>query len=519
MMNSNNHRKSKRISGVNSRIMLIGIDGATWDLIDPLILQGKMPNFAKLKSTGIYGVLQSLPSLVSPRIWTSIATGKVPEKHGVTGFFATANDVKTATIWDIVDSHHGEVGLLGMMPTWPPRALRGFVVPGWMARDSTTYPENLRFIKELEIDEKNEQNRRIGKYFDYILAAIRHGISFHTLTYGFFTVLYEKLFSPSYIKLAYRKRLIKFYLQKELLRWLLERNNPNLTVVLFDLIDSVSHKYWKYMEPEGFSSISRRDVHKYQDVIPRCYMEVDKAIGEILDRKDKSTTVILVSDHGFEANHSDDSKELKTLAKVDQLIKRLSLPAKVDGFSIGQHFTLCARKQTMESKFSIDEAFEKLNSVSILKKKEQIFRVNRIDPYTLFIKLKRNPSKDDQVIIANNSYKATEILQFAKAGIMSGTHNAEGIILIFGKGVKKGYCLQKANVLDVTPTMLYFLGIPVAEDMDGEVLTEALRPEYLEAFPIQYVSTYGSGKSQDAYGPLPGEDILKKKLRGLGYID
>ena len=508
-----------RVTGIFDRqIAFIGIDGATWERMEPLIAQGKLPNTATLMEQGAHGVLRSLPSLVSPRIWTSIATGKVPEKHGVTGFFATAHDVKAARIWDIVERYGGSIGLLGMIPTWPPRPVKGFMIPGWMARDSETYPADLRFIKELEIGEKNERRRRFAEYFKLSLSALQHGIRVPTLAYALCLILYDKLFAPPHLELIYRKRLIKFWLQADLLCWLLERNNLVFAGVRFDLIDSISHRYWKYMEPQGFASVSRENVHRYGNVIPRGYMEVDKAIGRILERLDKDTTVIVVSDHGFQANLSKGSGATAAV-KIEPLIQRLSLPTNIDGFSVGRSFTVNTRRTTREAERTMDEAFEKLKTVSILGTQEPIFRVSRIDPYTLHLKLKRIPGKDDQLMIAGTAYKAHEILQLRDSSVISGTHQEEGIIIIRGNGVKPSYRLRKASVLDVTPTLLYLLGLPVAEDMDGEVLTEAFESEYLACHPVQSVSAYDADQSHDVSEPVTDEKVLRERLRDLGYID
>ena len=136
---------------------MIGIDGATWDIINPMIENGQLPNFEKIKKSGTWAKLRSLDPPLTPIIWTSIASGKNKEKHGIYDFFGTSCDVKTKRIWDILENRGFSIGLHEYPVTWPPRKINGFIIPDNFARDTKTYPEELAFIKELAISEKNKQ--------------------------------------------------------------------------------------------------------------------------------------------------------------------------------------------------------------------------------------------------------------------------------------------------------------------------------------------------------------------------
>src|SRR5262245_16290999 len=143
------------------KIFLIGLDGASWNLINPLLKQGKLPHFQQLIQTGTYASLKSFVPTKSPILWTSIATGKVPKKHGI-GNFTAEKDGKvipvsgtqriTKAFWNILSEYGITVGVVNWWVTWPPEKVNGFVVSDRYRESSSqkykgkmvfTYPEEL----------------------------------------------------------------------------------------------------------------------------------------------------------------------------------------------------------------------------------------------------------------------------------------------------------------------------------------------------------------------------------------
>ena len=106
---------------------------------------------------------------------------------------------------------------------------------------------------------------------------------------------------------------------------------------------------------------------------------------------------------------------------------------------------------------------------------------------------------------------------------LSGSHRKEGIVILWGKNIRRGVTVKPRNVLDVLPTMLYLIGLPVAEDMDGQVMKDAIDPQFLQSNPVQKVSTYETEryrlKSMTEIGAVKGLDEgMMKRLRALGYV-
>ena len=125
----------------SARVVLVGVDGASWSVIDPLLAAGKLPSLAEMARRGTTAEVETVEPLNSPTVWTSIATGRSPDAHGVTDFMKTAVSIQVTTIFERLAVQGRRVGTYDYLVTWPPRPLPGgFVVPGWLRRDQSVSP-------------------------------------------------------------------------------------------------------------------------------------------------------------------------------------------------------------------------------------------------------------------------------------------------------------------------------------------------------------------------------------------
>ena len=116
------------------RVVLLGMDGAVWSVIDDMRERGDLPNIDRLIARGVRAKLRSLEPTLSNRVWTSAITGVVPDRHGITDFFFDRRFIQVPTIWDLVHREGGRVGLYKFLVTDPPLPFNGFVMPGWLAQ-------------------------------------------------------------------------------------------------------------------------------------------------------------------------------------------------------------------------------------------------------------------------------------------------------------------------------------------------------------------------------------------------
>ena len=131
----------ERLEGVE--LVVFGVDGATWSVIDDMTATGELPAFAAMRASGVSGHLRAPEPIFSPLVWTTMATGFEPSEHGIHGFNMTANAVKVPRFWNIAANQGHTVGIYKWLVTWPPEELTaGFMVPGWLAKSADAVPAN-----------------------------------------------------------------------------------------------------------------------------------------------------------------------------------------------------------------------------------------------------------------------------------------------------------------------------------------------------------------------------------------
>jgi predicted AlkP superfamily phosphohydrolase/phosphomutase len=292
---------AKRPEGpIERRVMIIGFDGLEYDVMGPLLEAGRLPNFARLMHEGAWGEIRSLEILESPVIWTSIATGKVPEKHGIMGFVKqkkggadqvpTSQNVRqVAALWDILGSKGKTSGVIGWLATWPAEPVNGYMVTcnfnyGWNSKSEepqrVTYPEEL------------------GKAL-LPLRTLRGGVSDDRM---------DQLIRRDAVQPEDPKRRI------EVLSGFLASDETTLAVgldlgakmptdffaVYFRSVDGPCHTFWVHHFPDSVpGAMPEWEIKAFGDVVPRYYEYTDRILGEFLKLADDNTTVIVTSDHGF----------------------------------------------------------------------------------------------------------------------------------------------------------------------------------------------------------------------------
>jgi predicted AlkP superfamily phosphohydrolase/phosphomutase len=297
------------------KVALIGIDGADWSVIRPLMEAGRLPNFARLASGGVSGDLRSYGQTMSPQIWNTIVTGKHYSEHGVDWFVVRADDPgrsarldgdadmipvtsrsrRVPALWDILSEDGQSVGVIGFWATWPATPVNGYLVS-----DRFSYS-------------------RVNK-----LAGADQDLRHQTHPAELATRLREHVMAPSQVSEADRARFMSgpvekgdwrtahdivaefdiTYAQTETYRRValdvLEDEQPDFFAVYFQGVDVISHYFWEFMRPEQSGhDIPAAAVARFGDTLASFYVYQDEILGEILARLSEDTVVIVTSDHGF----------------------------------------------------------------------------------------------------------------------------------------------------------------------------------------------------------------------------
>ena len=305
------------------QVVLIGLDGASEDIVDELVRRESLGRVQEIIETGSRASLDTLDPVLSPPIWTSIATGVSPDVHGVRDFWTSSRKVRAKRIWEIVDDHRLTSGVVGYLVTWPPTKENGFLVPGWLAQGPETVPPNLRFIKELELSEKSGGGRPLQSTIHLFLQALRHGLTLSTLNDSLAFLISRKLGMIDQLDQALRVRLLQAELRTDLFCHLQRRFQPAFSVLYLNSIDAIQHMFFKYFDPSGFPDVSQADISKYSSAIPMAYEQADHAIGRIQKASRSNAIIVVVSDHGQESARSEG--EMWYTIRASSILEELEL--------------------------------------------------------------------------------------------------------------------------------------------------------------------------------------------------
>ncbi len=427
------------VRDLGTRAVIIGIDGADWKLIDALEAEGALPNLARVRARSAWGKIETLNDLpLSPVIWTSVATGKAPAKHGISWFMVDRPDGtrvpvrshnrKVKALWNILAEHGRWPAVVGWWATYPAERIEkgtivsdglGFHGFGSTAREdddkNKVYPASL-------FDEMNAQvppDQQISADF------ARRFIHLSPEEYR------AEMFNPA--RFPERNPLNPIHLFQQyavtaqgytgITEELLAERAWDLFMVYFEQVDSFSHLFMKYAPPK-LDWVDEAEFERYKDLVNEWYKYQDELLGRVLAGIDlEETAVFILSDHGFKSGE----RRIRSEETVD--VKKAHLD-----------------------------------------------------------------------------------------------HEIHGIFIAAGPHIRSGMEVEGISVLDITPTVLHYLGFPVAKDMDGKVQEEVFEPKFLTDHPIRYVSTY---EDEQAAGEAVtdaedyGEEKLAKNLkalRALGYV-
>ena len=403
------------------KVLLIGWDAADWKIIHPLMDTGKMPNVQRLVENGAMGQISTLHPPLSPMLWTSIATGKRPFKHGIHGFSEPTPDGrgvqpvtnlsrKSKALWNIFNQNHLRSVVIGWWPSHPAEPIDGVMVSdhyhrarrpldeGWPLLANAVHPPelagtlaDLRMHPDLLVPEMVEPFIPLAKEIDQ---------DKDKRLAGFMRTLAECVSMHSAAT------------------WLLDNQPWDFFTVYYDAIDHFCHGFMKYHPPRQ-SWIPERDFELYHNVVSMAYQFHDQMLGTLLQKAGEDATVILISDHGFHPDH----------------LRPASIPEIPAGPAI--------------------------------------------------------------------------------------EHRDFGILAISGPGIKKDELLHGASVLDVAPTILTLYGLPVGEDMDGKVLTQA----FVETPEVAFIPSWEEVPGADGrhpphtlLDPVAAHEALEQMI-ALGYIE
>jgi predicted AlkP superfamily phosphohydrolase/phosphomutase len=455
-------------SSADRQVVFVGLDGADWPIIDRLREQDRLPTFDRLIQGGTRAGLETVEPVLSPQVWTSIATGVRPATHGVKDFFVTSRDVRVKRLWEVVDENGMTSGVMSYLVTWPPEKTKGFLVPGWLAQDTRTFPADLDFLKSLEQREKTRAGYSPGEALGMAFAAFRSGTTLGTVNQAAAHYLRRFLGRGSPFYEAFSGRALKLSLTTDVFCHLLRRQGPELGIFYYSSIDAIEHQFFQYYAPTAFPSVTAEDVAHYGDLIPRIYEAADAALARILDASEPGATLVIASDHGQEPATALGGAWY--VIRTSELLEVLGLSDSVRATNVGRGVFM---RPNPGREAAFEDAVARLETGIVTTEGEPLFDVSRPAPDEALLEVHPDFSFDrhTEVRAADRALEVQRLIDDAPQ--VSGAHTDVALFLMAGEGVAKGKTLPGGSVLDIAPTILHLLGLPIARDLEGRVLVEA----------------------------------------------
>jgi predicted AlkP superfamily phosphohydrolase/phosphomutase len=519
-----------RPSDRSLQLLVVVIDGASWDVAQPMLDSGRLPNLARAIEVGSSGTLRSVPPMFSPTIYTSIASGKVADKHGVRGPEDHSSDaVLVRRVWDILGEELGwDYGVVEWHATCPPEASpHGFMVPGWLSATHETVPPELTFLTKLRATGRAGRASGVS-YVGLAMAAARHGARISTLLEMALIAVDRRFGNEPLPVMNIRQHRALVRIITGVTRRQIQKRRVQMLAIAYASTDAVSHRFWRYHEPEAFRGVDPESVRRYGSAIEDTYAAVDEQLGPLMECLAPDGLLIILSDHGFEAVQQVYA-EVRVL-RTDALLGLVGIGRdEVTYVKQGpQVFVRAVATDEAEGARTRERLARACSSVVVSGSGLPAFAVEEVDrPGTGDDYVRVAPTEDlIKAAMSGGEVVAGDGAKLQAAALLTvfantGWHALDGIIVMAGGPFKQGVRIEDASVLDVTPTILTALGLPFARDMDGTVIVDALTDSFLAAHPVTTVGTYESQgvRSRDSSpdGELPAE--VRERLRALGYVD
>ncbi len=429
------------------RILLLAIDGLEWDVILPLMRDGHLPNLQALAEGGTFGRIRSFVPTVSPAIWTTVATGKTIEKHGIDHFrridpenpkarvLTNSTHRKTKAFWNILSDYGLRVHSVGWFVTHPVEPINGVMVshaqgvgkPDWA---KLTRDDDGKIIAGLEGQVWPEE--RQGEMFEQLQESDEKLPELLTEIFGEFASPFDSLGSQLWNACAWSFRSDATY--TAISEKLISEGPFDLLATYMGGSDVAGHRFWRYYRPGKYKfPPSTEELENFAGIIPGYYAHIDRTVGRLIALAPAGTTVILVSDHGMQSQQE------------------------------------AAR-----------------------------YRI----------------SKDTKPISGGHTLNA--VIFASGPGIQTRAEKPDW------SSLKRKEIPVLGEMIDITPTILALLGIPLGRDMDGRPIHELIDRSALERSEDRYVDSHDTEEWLEARkgltAELPDPEGRWEQLRALGYL-
>jgi predicted AlkP superfamily phosphohydrolase/phosphomutase len=552
----------------SEKIFVLGLDGASPEVIDSLIALGRLPAFGKLKKEGVWGKLRTTIPPITGSAWSSFMTGKNPGKHGIFDFIhrkegtyhlspINARLREGRPFWSWAGDAGKKVCIFNVPVTYPPERVNGIMVTGMLTPSNKmdyTFPPSL--AKELD--------------------RVTQGYRIHI------TESYSKGREEHFLK--HLEEMTE--MRKKAMEYLFGLEDWDVFIAIFEGVDIIQHELWHCSDRTHFRHDPSQE--KYLDVIANYYERMDGILKEITDRWiGPEWNLMVMSDHGAGPLHKllyvnnflmkrsflqlkkgvlptlrnllfrqgivpmtfyhfllriglGKLKKKARFGQSESLLKPFFLSfedvdwSRTKAYSIGstagQVYVNLKGREPMgtvqpgaefeevreaiigELKMLVDEETGK-PVVDEIYRKEELYSGPHLREAPDIVFLPRNL---EIASFGEYEFASHRILDPSRG--VSGSHRMDGLLMMKGHRIQQGAEIEGAEIIDLAPSILYLLGLPIPEGVDGRVLKNAFLPRTFEEAPVRHVEEGSFGFQPEEVYNETEEEELKERLRSLNYL-
>jgi predicted AlkP superfamily phosphohydrolase/phosphomutase len=541
------------------KVILFGLDGATYTVLDDLMARGLMPNLKQFCAEGVRATMMSTVPPLTPPAWSTLVTGRLPGNHGILGFLQYAHSKSTSvqivsskqmtapTVWAMANKQGVRAGSLNFVAHHPAPKIDGWVIPGWVSwrwMRTLSHPSDVidRLkrevpgfdVKELAVDFEEEGKAISGAALDE----------------------YE-----SWIELHLARERQWFNIAK----YMLKSDPVGLFGIVLDGVDKMQHLLWPYLDPGLEPASPDSDFLRTREMAWSYFRQVDNLLGETMRTWGDDSTIVICSDHGF-------TKTWEIfyvnawLAERGYLTWAPNLPIQEDGctklesrqygleaFDLANTkaygLTASSNGIYINVKGWRDDTGVPLSEYAAVREEIRQKLLNDCkDPETgepLITRVWSREEAFDGPNMTNAPDLTVELRDFgffsvrrtnsvhAKRPYIIGTHHPAGILIARGPGIRRGAEAQPVHLKDVAPTTLYMMDLEIPSDLEGTVMRELFTPEFLAsrsrketgAAAVNGTAAHNlqnePADDRAIDGPNASEEDLEilEKMKALGYLE
>jgi hypothetical protein len=471
------------------KLIVLEINEISWELMDPWLKSGELPNFQRLQKEGAWGRTWAdepggPEGLLEPWVtWTTFYTGVPHTQHGVKFLEQPVETIQAKRLWDLAAEGGKTIGIFASSGTWPPRPSDAFTVPGSFSQDSQTYPVSLQPIQDLNL--RYTRSHAPGAKQPTKLETLQRGLQLWRLGLNAATVarvLKELIHLKRHPEEEWKKVCLQPVVNLPFFQKLYRRYQPDLATFHTNHVAHYQHRFMRAHQPDAYEDpTDPQEVQRFGGAIRYGYQQADWLLGKFLKLTARfpNTLLVVASSMGQQPyippKYGKVAPKTCRVRSIEKLIEVLSLQGKCEYYSVmAPQWNLRIpdaelRKATMHHLFS----------ARFMPPNQTIFAATEVEDTLVVTPVSHHEIDESNACVfptlaGQPRIPFDQLIARADETRKSGSHHPVGLLAFWGNGVKPGLAFGQINNLDVAPTLLSLLGLKIPASMKGTAIAATL---------------------------------------------